>query len=399
MALYEIDGPDGKTYSIEGPEGATREQVIGAIQQRMQAPISPEPQYKPRGIDYIQELPKGIVGGIAGILESAALGGATLLPEKYEAPVREKIQAVGDVAQSFVTPDTGLEQAIPRKFGEALGSFTGILGTSLIPGVGIPAAGALAVGAGAGEASERAREAGATQEERTKASLLGAGVGATEILPIGVAFNRAKSIFKALPEKKTKELTDRILDVGLATTVEGAQEASAAILQNMIEQGYNPEQDTFEGAVEQGAYGAGVGGTVQTVLNFIDGRRNVAPKDDGSTDTTKEPDEIRATDGKQRVKDAVEGKVKLPSFDDFRRGQVEQQQEGKRFREDFVDPLKAETDDAGIDTTGSGVGVPSDRPDAPKADAVQVGSAKKVDALAATGLGRLDPTTDATDVG
>ena len=150
MALYEIDGPDGKTYSIEGPEGATREQVIGAIQQRMQAPISPEPQYKPRGIDYIQELPKGIVGGIAGILESAALGGATLLPEKYEAPVREKIQAVGDVAQSFVTPDTGLEQAIPRKFGEALGSFTGILGTSLIPGVGIPAAGALAVGAGAG---------------------------------------------------------------------------------------------------------------------------------------------------------------------------------------------------------------------------------------------------------
>ena len=349
-----------------------------------------EPQYKPRGIDYIQELPKGIVGGIAGIVESAALGGATLLPEKYEAPVREKIQAAGDIAQSFVTPDTGLEQGIPRKFGEALGSFAGILGTSLIPTVGIPAAGALAVGAGAGEASERAREAGATQEERTKASLLGAGVGATEILPIGVAFNRAKSIFKALPEKKTKELTDRILDVGAATTVEGAQEASAAILQNMIEQGYNPEQDTFEGAVEQGAYGSGVGFTVQTVLNFIDGRRNVAD----STD-----DEPRSADGTQRVKDAVEGKVKLPSFDDFRRGQVEQQQEGKRFKEDFVDPLEAETDDAGIDTTRSGVSVSGDRSSVAVPVKKEDSSSTKVTTPAAAGLGRPDAPVDRTDVG
>ena len=146
MAVYEVITPTGEAYEVEGPEGATKAQLVAAIQRTQLA----EPQYKPRGIDYIQELPKGIASGIAGILESAALGGATLLPEKYEAPVREKIQAVGDVAQSFVTPDTGLEQAIPRKFGEALGSFTGILGTSLIPGVGIPAAGALAVGAGAG---------------------------------------------------------------------------------------------------------------------------------------------------------------------------------------------------------------------------------------------------------
>jgi hypothetical protein len=32
MPTYSIRGPDGKVYSIEGPEGATREEVVAAIQ-------------------------------------------------------------------------------------------------------------------------------------------------------------------------------------------------------------------------------------------------------------------------------------------------------------------------------------------------------------------------------
>ena len=35
MPLYSIKGPDGNTYQIEGPEGATREQVIDAIQAKI----------------------------------------------------------------------------------------------------------------------------------------------------------------------------------------------------------------------------------------------------------------------------------------------------------------------------------------------------------------------------
>ena len=35
MPLYQITGPDGNLYEIEGPEGATRQQVIAAVQKRM----------------------------------------------------------------------------------------------------------------------------------------------------------------------------------------------------------------------------------------------------------------------------------------------------------------------------------------------------------------------------
>ena len=35
MPTYSIHGPDGKVYTIEGPEGATREEVVAAIQQKL----------------------------------------------------------------------------------------------------------------------------------------------------------------------------------------------------------------------------------------------------------------------------------------------------------------------------------------------------------------------------
>ena len=293
MAVYEVITPTGEAYEVEGPEGATKAQLVAAVRRQIAPPVPPRDREAELAAIYrrqaelepvtfgqqIQEIPKGIGSGIAGILESAALGAATLLPEEQELAARRGIQAVGGGVQDFLAPDINIQSriaegknnfdTIPRKFSEALGSFGGILGASLIPYVGIPAAGALAVGAGAGEASERAREEGATQEERTRAAQLGALVGATELLPI----QRARKFISTIPKKNQKELTERIIDIGFATTAEGAQEASAAILQNMIEQGYNPEQATFEGAVEQGSYGAGVGATVQTILNFIDSRR------------------------------------------------------------------------------------------------------------------------------
>jgi hypothetical protein len=45
MPRYSITGPDGKTYSINGPEGASREEVISAIQQQQALQLQQEQEH------------------------------------------------------------------------------------------------------------------------------------------------------------------------------------------------------------------------------------------------------------------------------------------------------------------------------------------------------------------
>ena len=63
------------------------------------------------------------------------------------------------------------------------------------------------MGAGAGEASERAREGDATEDERGLASLLGAGVGATELF---TPLRMIKTFKKAIGETGTDLFFDKL---------------------------------------------------------------------------------------------------------------------------------------------------------------------------------------------
>ena len=130
------------------------------------------------------EVFKGVGRGAVNLLESAGLGALSMLDEEAELAGREYVRGAADSLRSGIQPDIGLEDTIEGKFGEALGSFVPLAGTAFIPGVGLPLAAGLATGAGAGEASERAREYGATQEERNTATRLGALVGISELAPI-----------------------------------------------------------------------------------------------------------------------------------------------------------------------------------------------------------------------
>ena len=295
MPTYEIYKDDGTPIQVEGPEGASVRDLVGIYLRDQEDKavlegIRKRQREKPvRLSQYLTEFPKGVGRGVAGIFESGLLGGATIFPESVEAPLREKIKQVGGGIQDLLAPAPNIQARleddefqvaeVPAKFGEALGSFGGILGTSLLNPL---AGGALAVGAGAGEASERAREAGATQEERNIASLKGAGVGLTELLPI----ERVRRIIKKLPDSISTSFKDRAIDLGFATTAEGAQEALAASLQNMIEQGYNPEQVISEGVTEAGLYGGGVGGAVEAIVQFLGRRKRGRTDDDTETDDT-----------------------------------------------------------------------------------------------------------------
>jgi len=280
MAVYRITGPDGSRYKVNGPEDATEAQVISYVQRQI-AEEERLAELEPDFLDQIEEFGKGIPSGAIGFLESAALGGAALLSDENEEAARETIQDVAASARSPFSADEGSEDAVGRKFGEAFGSFAGLGATALVPGVGIPAAAALAAGAGAGEARERARAAGATYDERAKATGLGALVGLSELIPLG----KLKALRDGIGENTLNLVVDRIKRAGVAAGFEGAQEAAAGIAQNLIEQGiYNPEQGTFTDTGEAFGYGAGVGGLVQGLLDLAAPRKR-GPDGDGTGDT------------------------------------------------------------------------------------------------------------------
>jgi hypothetical protein len=280
MAQYRIATPQGSAV-VEAPEGATKAEVINLYNKAMtsystetsrgvredtrrymDAQLSQAQQIarsrEPGIFDYIQEVPKGLIGGAANLVEQGAVGLAALLPEGAEDVVRGGIKAVGSAVQDYVEPDFNLESSIPRKLSEAVGSFVGLAGVSLFN----PLAGAgLAVASGAGEASERARAAGATEDERSLAALAGIVPGALELLPI--------SFLKVLGKDGVRSIlntTARVLSEG---GVEAAQEAVTGLIQNLIAQGiYKPDQKLIEGVGEQAAYGGAVGAIVQGLIEL-----------------------------------------------------------------------------------------------------------------------------------
>jgi len=163
--------------------------------------------------------------------------------------------------QQRVAPDWGLEETNTRRFSEGLGSFAGLLGTAVVNPY---AAGALAVTSGMGEASERAYAAGATQEERNRALLLGAPVGAAEMIPI----KTLGLLRRAVGEGGVRSIVARIARAGAEGGIEAAQEAAAGVAQNLIQQGYDPDQEIMDGVGEQALVGGQVGAFVQGLLDL-----------------------------------------------------------------------------------------------------------------------------------
>ena len=236
----------------------------------------PEPDF----LDQIEEFGKGIPRGIIGLAEQAALGGASILTEEAEEGVRESILDTAGSAREYFAPDRGSEDTVGGKFGEAVGSFAGLGLASLVPGIGTPLVGGLAVGAGAGVARESARAENATEGERGLATALGAIVGLSELIPLKVL----GALRKDVDDSVVKQILGRVKRAGIAGGAEGAQEMAAGIAQNLIEKGvYNPEQGAFTGSGEAFGYGAGVGGLVQGLLDLAlpksRGRGDVDPEE------------------------------------------------------------------------------------------------------------------------
>jgi hypothetical protein len=275
----------------KGNLGAAKE--LRAIYNREYARLYSTPKEEEEDAGFFENVGTGLASGFVGTLESAALGAATLQEEEAELKSRKKIK---DVADRF-TPEGGDKDSITYKLASGIGSIASFLpAAALGPVGGFAAAGALGVGAGAGEASERARAYGATEEERNVAIRKGAAIGATEVLPLGRLASNLK--IPGLPEaiekigakvspKTITGIKSRLQRAAATGVAEGSQEAAAAILQNLTEQGYNPEQVLFEaGVLEEGSIGGGAGAILQGLVDLL------APKKfRGTKDTVEETTE------------------------------------------------------------------------------------------------------------
>jgi len=296
MPLYSIQGPDGRTYEIEGPAGATREQVIAAIQAQLRQNRRSSPsieelvdaevaaamavgQGSPEDAGCFEYIISGFGSGLVGTGEMASLGAASLLEEESELAAREKIKSVAD----SLRPEGGDPDDISYLVSSGLGSIVGALAPAVaaafLPvsapvagGIGLLGAGAINIGSGAGEASERARAADATEEERNLATLRGAGIGVLGIVPLGriLRIPGASKLAEKIGGKAVEEGGTRIRSALTTGGLEAATEAAEGFLQNLNERGYNPERELLDaGIIDDAIAGGGAGAIVQAVTDFF----------------------------------------------------------------------------------------------------------------------------------
>jgi hypothetical protein len=309
MSIHTLTFEDGSVFEVEGARNASEEELVAKIKRgegtklssferikqdveaaRLRREAEPAPvidPVQPEETGIFGDLRKGFGSGFVGTFETGALGAATLLDEEAELAARDRIQGIA----AALKPKGGDQDDISYKVGQAFGSIAGFAGAgagavglaSLAPalapiagGIGLGVAGTLGIGTAAGEASERARAAGATEEERTRAVRRAAPFGLLEVAPLGRLVRKidvpfVQKLVDDLGGETVETIAQRIRSAAVTGGVEGAQEATSEIIQNLVERGYNPERAILESSGESALLGGGAGATLQF---FVDAFTN-----------------------------------------------------------------------------------------------------------------------------
>lgn len=237
----------------------------------------------PKDTGFFDDITSGFGAGVVGFGESTALGLASLMEEEGETAARERIQSV---AESF-RPEGGDPESAIYKLSSVLGSIAGFGGLGI--GAAVLGAPTTAIGAGLGavgiagmkgEASEDARAAGATVEER-EAAVNDPRVflaGLLEVIPIARVIPTSKlpelaKLLEKIPPEKVETIGERIYSAGVTGGAEGLQEATSNVLLNLTEQEYNAAAETFGGTGESLALGGGAGAILQGFVDLFAPRR------------------------------------------------------------------------------------------------------------------------------
>ena len=280
----------------------------------------------PKETGVFEDLTSGFGAGAVNVGEMASLGAVAILDEEAELAAREKIKAAAD----YVRPEGGDPESFSYGLGQAFGSIAGIAAPAAIAGfAGAPTlaatgiAGLLGVGASAGEASERARESGATEEERGAATLRGAPIGLLEILPIArfvksVDLPLLNKLVDKLGPEKVETIGEKIYSAGITGGYEGGQEVVSEALQNLNQQEYDATVETFAGAGEAFTYG-GIAGALLDL--FLGGSRRArdfdrSPEGLAAIEKEKEQERISSQDRRSAEAQSIFAEEQTESIED-----------------------------------------------------------------------------------
>lgn len=315
MKMFTVNFSDGSKVQVEAPEDATDSEIMSLASRKKHPSLIERDKYKSERAADIERrrneligqapeepeddgtllgrLARGTQSGFVGTFETAALGAGTLLGEDAEAAARDKIMGIASVLKPSDAGADALSYKIGQAFGSIGGFAAGIAGVAAaapVVGVGAGIAGTtaalgLGLGTARGEASERARAAGATPEQRQRAvnNPLIALAGAAEALPISRIVPVAKLPFvgKLINDLGPQEVTNigqKIQRAAITGGAEGAQEAASEVVQNLVERGYNPDRAVFDsGTAEAGALGGTAGAALQFLIDSFANTRRAGP--------------------------------------------------------------------------------------------------------------------------
>lgn len=227
MKTYKITGPDGKEYSIDGPEGATREQVIAKIKERLQqTPQDAPQQIKPSSNRSLAArlLNSPIGGALRGLrdpidagaqmltrgLESIAPAGSKF--EQFMKSERQRVDNISNAAEKDYRQNWRGGEDPGLDLGRVAGNIAGTLPVAMaIPGAAATAIPArVGYGAAVGGATAAMNPVNTNQDDFTEKKLEQVGIGAAFGAVSPFIADAVSKIFTKFKPQQVQDVTQKI---------------------------------------------------------------------------------------------------------------------------------------------------------------------------------------------
>lgn len=233
----------------------------------------------PSDLEYVADLPKGVVRGLGSIGTNFASGVSAAFGAPETAAMFDDWTRHINQEGWFAPSSKEVAESFGSKLAQGLGSTAPFAVLGPLGWFGRAAATGLGMGAGAGEAYSRARDYGIdkiSDEDYFTNIYGGAVLGASESLPWlkggGAIINKLFKISRVVPKRAAPELARRVMRVAAQAGEEGVQELLQSLGMDALEKyTYNPELPIGEGALDDLFVGGAVGGLIQAM---VEGRRS-----------------------------------------------------------------------------------------------------------------------------